>query len=118
MYDNREGSSKTVRKPHTQAHLSLREEPKYHVLAHFSFLEALNVHQNRSQKEIFKNNMCLVIITTNIKRYAPYSKILCELRLSGNHTVMEYEMQGKRYSQKSGLKIHTNEQIFQVMTRL
>ena len=28
----------------------------------------------------------------------------------------EYEMSGKPYSQKSGLKIHTNEQIFQVMT--
>ena len=40
-----------------------------------------------------------------------------ELRLSGNHTVTEYEMSGKPYSQKSGLKNHTNEQIFQVMTR-
>ena len=42
---------------------------------------------------------------------------LGELRLSGNHTVTEYEMSGKPYSQKSGLKNHTNERIFQVMTR-
>ena len=41
-----------------------------------------------------------------------------ELRLSGNHTVTEYEMSGKPYSQKSGLKNHTNERIFQVMARL
>ena len=41
-----------------------------------------------------------------------------ELRLSGNHSVTEYEMSGKPYSQKSGLKIHTNERIFQVMTSL
>ena len=40
-----------------------------------------------------------------------------ELRLSRNHTVTEYEMSGKPYSQKSGLKNHTNERIFQVMTR-
>ena len=40
-----------------------------------------------------------------------------ELRLSGNHTVTEYEMSGKPYSQKSGLKNHTNERIFRVMTR-
>ena len=40
-----------------------------------------------------------------------------ELRLSRNHTVTEYEMSGKPYSQKSGLKTHTNERIFQVMTR-
>ena len=40
-----------------------------------------------------------------------------ELRLSGNHTVTEYEMSGKPYSQKSGLKNHTNERIFKVMTR-
>ena len=40
-----------------------------------------------------------------------------ELRLSGNHTVTEYEMSGKSYSQKSGLENHTNERIFQVMTR-
>ena len=40
-----------------------------------------------------------------------------ELRLSGNHTVTEYEMSGKPYSQKSGLKNHTNERMFQVMTR-
>ena len=39
-----------------------------------------------------------------------------ELRLSGNHTVTEYEMSGKPYSQKSGLKNHTNGRIFQVMT--
>ena len=41
-----------------------------------------------------------------------------ELPLSGNHTVTEYEMSGKPYSQKSGLKSHTNERMFQVMTRL
>ena len=40
-----------------------------------------------------------------------------ELRLSGNHTVTEYEMSGRPYSQKSGLKNHTNERIFQVMAR-
>ena len=40
-----------------------------------------------------------------------------ELRLSGNYTVTEYEMIGKPCSQKSGLKNHTNERIFQVMTR-
>ena len=28
----------------------------------------------------------------------------------------DYEMSGKPYSQKSGLKNHTNERIFQVMT--
>ena len=39
-----------------------------------------------------------------------------ELRLSGNHTVTEYEMSGEPYSQKSGWKNHSNEQIFQVMT--
>ena len=40
-----------------------------------------------------------------------------ELRLSGSHTVTEYEMSGKPYGQKSGLKNHTYERIFQVMTR-
>ena len=40
-----------------------------------------------------------------------------ELRLSGNHTVKEYEMSGKPYSQKSELENHTNERIFQVMPR-
>ena len=40
-----------------------------------------------------------------------------DLRLSGNHTVEEYEMSGKPYSQKSGLKNHTNDRILQVMTR-
>ena len=40
---------------------------------------------------------------------------LGELRLSGNHSVTEYEMSGKPCSQKSGLKNHTNERIFQVM---
>ena len=43
-------------------------------------------------------------------------KNLRELRLSGNHTVMEYEMSREPYSQKSGWIIHSNEQIFQVMT--
>ena len=37
-----------------------------------------------------------------------------ELRLSGNHTVTEYEMSGEPYSQKSGWIIHSNERIFQV----
>ena len=37
-----------------------------------------------------------------------------ELRLSGNHTMTVYKISGKPYSQKSGLKNHTNEQIFQV----
>ena len=37
---------------------------------------------------------------------------LGELRLSGNHTVTEYEMSGKPYSQKNGLKNHTNERFF------
>ena len=41
-----------------------------------------------------------------------------ELRLSRNHTVTEYEMSGKPYSQKSGLKTHTNERILKVMTSL
>ena len=41
---------------------------------------------------------------------------LGELRLSGNHTVTEYEMSGEPYSQKSGWIIHSNERIFQVMT--
>ena len=40
-----------------------------------------------------------------------------ELRLSGNHTVPDYEMSDKTYSQKGGLKNHTNERIFWVMTR-
>ena len=40
-----------------------------------------------------------------------------ELRLSRNHTLTEYEMSDKPYSQKSGLKNYTNERIFQVMTR-
>ena len=43
--------------------------------------------------------------------------ILGELHLSGNHTVTEYNMSGRPYSQKSGLKNHRNEQIFQVMAR-
>ena len=47
----------------------------------------------------------------------PPADLTGELRLSGNHTVTEYEMSGKPYSQKSGLKNHTNERIFQVMTR-
>ena len=44
-------------------------------------------------------------------------RLMGELRLSGNHTVTEYEMSAKPYSQKSRFKNHTNEQIFQVMTR-
>ena len=40
---------------------------------------------------------------------------LGELRLSGNHTVTEYEISGEPYSQKSGWIKHTNERIFQVM---
>ena len=39
-----------------------------------------------------------------------------ELRLSGNHTVTEYEMSGDLYSQKSGWIKHSNERTFQVMT--
>ena len=39
-----------------------------------------------------------------------------ELRLSGNHTVTEYEMSGEPYSQNSGWIKHSNERIFQVMT--
>ena len=39
-----------------------------------------------------------------------------ELRLSGNHTVTEYEMSGDPYSQKSGWINHSNERIFQVLT--
>ena len=39
-----------------------------------------------------------------------------ELRLSGIHTVTEYEMSGEPYCQKSGWKNHSNERIFQVMT--
>ena len=35
------------------------------------------------------------------------------LRLSGNHTVKEYEMSGEPYSQKGGWIIHSNERIFQ-----
>ena len=31
-----------------------------------------------------------------------------KLRLSGNHTVTEYEMSGEPYSQKSGWIIHSN----------
>ena len=38
-----------------------------------------------------------------------------ELRLSGNHTVTEYDMSGEPYSQKSGWISHSNEWIFQVM---
>ena len=34
------------------------------------------------------------------------------------HTVTEYEMSGKPYSQKSGLKNYTNERMFQVITSL
>ena len=40
---------------------------------------------------------------------------LGELRLSGNHTVTEYEMSGEPYSQKRGWIKHSNERIFQVM---
>ena len=40
-----------------------------------------------------------------------------ELRLIENHTVTEYEMIGKPYSQKSGWINHSKERIFQVMTR-
>ena len=39
-----------------------------------------------------------------------------EKYLSGNHTVMEYEMSRKLYRQKNGWQIHSNERIFQVMT--
>ena len=38
-----------------------------------------------------------------------------ELRLSGNHTLTEYEMSGELYSQKGEWIIHSNEGIFQVM---
>ena len=39
-----------------------------------------------------------------------------KLRLSGNHTVTEYEMSREPYSQKSGWIKQSNEPIFQVMT--
>ena len=39
-----------------------------------------------------------------------------KLRLSGNHTMTEYEMSREPYSQKIGWKNHSNERIFQVMT--
>ena len=38
-----------------------------------------------------------------------------ELRLSGNHTVTEYEKSGESYNQKSAWINHSNERIFQVM---
>ena len=38
-----------------------------------------------------------------------------KLRLSGNHTVTEYEMSREPYSQKSGWINHSNERIFQEM---
>ena len=38
-----------------------------------------------------------------------------ELRLSQNHTVMEYEMSREPYSQKSEWIKHSNEPFFQVM---
>ena len=43
------------------------------------------------------------------------TQIRSELRLSGNHTVTEYEMSGEPYSQKSERINHLNERIFQVM---
>ena len=52
-----------------------------------------------------------------INRHSGVGGVSGELRLSGNHTVTEYEMSGKPCSQKSGLKNHTNGRIFQVMTR-
>ena len=56
--------------------------------------------------------------TAQTNRSPCYSLIgkLREIRFSRNHTVTEYEM-SKPYSQKNGLKNHTNERIFQVMTR-
>ena len=42
--------------------------------------------------------------------------LLGKLGLSGNHTVTEFEMSGKPYSQKRGWINHSNEPIFQVMT--
>ena len=44
------------------------------------------------------------------------SILLGKLGLGGNHTVIEYEMSGKPYSQKSEWINHSNEPIFQVMT--
>ena len=41
--------------------------------------------------------------------------IMGELRLSGNHTVTEYEKSGESYSQKSAWIKHSKERIFQVM---
>ena len=65
-----------------------------------------------------QERVCVKLPFTNVHRDAGgFSPYKCELRLSGNHTVTEYEMSRKPYSQKSGLKIHTNELIFQVMTR-
>ena len=58
--------------------------------------------------------VCLCLVVTCWERA---DLLAGELSLSGNHTVTEYEMSGKPYSQKSGLKNHTNELIFQVMTR-
>ena len=43
-------------------------------------------------------------------------KLTGEFRLSGNHTLTQYEMSGEPYSQKSGWIKHSNEGIFQVMT--
>ena len=45
-------------------------------------------------------------------RTASYTVINGELRLSGNHTMTEYEMSREPNSQKSGRINHSNERIF------
>ena len=53
---------------------------------------------------------------TQLNQVIAFYNVPGELRLSGNHTVMEYEMSGEPYSQRSGWIIHSNERIFLVMT--
>ena len=79
---------------------------------------------------ITKLSICILLISVSSRKLRAYVFTFIfpilgllwfqrgELRLSGNHTVTEYEMSSKPYSQKSGLKNHTNQRILQVMTRL
>ena len=68
---------------------------------------------NKSQCIFLPNLVAaeLPLIVCNLSTALKAVLYLGELRLSGNHTVTEYEMNGEPYSQKSGWKKHSNERI-------
>ena len=75
-------------------------------------------HPDLTASKFMENYFGLQIVQVCCSGHVQFTScsLTGELRLSGNHTVSEYEMSGEPYSKKSGWIKNSNERIFQVMT--